>query len=435
MKNIIAIFFCLSYLSCVQAQELPRRSFLGIQMENITADTRRMMEVKEDYGVLVQGTVPGSTAEAAGIKRGDILLSLNGTKINDVVQAVGYVAGQNSGSSFTYELLRDKKKVTGSSSFKEYPREKYPDLDVSYETVKTATGLQRLIITKSKGAGKKPVLVFLGGIGCYSLESPMDSNRNEVRLINALARNGFMIARVEKPGIGDGAGHSKKCEVVSFTEEKDVYVQAVKDLKKRADVQADNIYVLGHSMGGVMAPMVATETSLKGIIAYGTIGTQFMEYLAKTRKTIGEANGWSEAETEAYTKEVCECSKYFFVDKMTAEQAGQKKSGCKEHLDGLEARSRKYNDELYAVDYTALWKPFTGKALMIWGKGDFISSQDDHQILTNTINKYHPGNATMVVVSADHGMSTANSFREAATNPGQYNPEIYKKILDWLKSI
>ena len=435
MKNIIALFVCLTYLSCVQAQELPRRSFLGIQMENITADTRRMMEVKEDYGVLVEGTITGSTAEAAGIKRGDILLSLNGTKINDVVQAVGYVAAQNSGTSFTYELLRDKEKVTGSSSFKEYPREKYPDLDVSYETVKTTTGLQRMIITKSRHSGKQPVVVFLGGIGCYSLESPMDSNRNEVRLINALARNGFMIARVEKPGIGDGAGHSKKCEVVSFTEEKDVYVQAVKDLKKRDDVQADNIYVLGHSMGGVMAPMVAAETSLKGIIAYGTIGSPFLEYLYKTRITSGQAENWSERRSETFAKEACECARYYFVDKMTTKQAEQKKSYCRYYVEVFDDRSRKYNDELFAIDYSALWKAFEGKALMIWGTGDYISAKEDHEIITNTVNSVHPGNATMVIVSADHGMGMANSFQEAVTNPGKYNPEIDGKILTWLKSI
>lgn len=72
---------------------------------------------------------------------------------------------------------------------------------------------------------------------------------------------------------------------------------------------------------------------------------------------------------------------------------------------------------------------------MVWGKGDFISAQEDHSIITNTINKYHPGNATMIVVSADHGMNTANDFREALNNTGRYNPEIDRKILGWLKSI
>ena len=325
--------------------------------------------------------------------------------------------------------------MSGRSTFKEYPRESYPDLSVEYTEVQSATGLHRMIITKPPKNVKLRVLVFIGGIGCYSMDTPMDTSRNETQLLNKLARDGYMAVRVEKPGMGDGAGHSKKCSEISFQEEKEVYVQAITNLKSRADVIPDEVYILGHSMGGVMAPLVASETSIKGIIAYGTIGSNFMEYLIKTRRTIAEAYGWPADETDAYIKDVCECAAYYFIEKMTTEEAAKKKSNCRDNLSVFDYRSRKYNDELYAFNLPALWKSFNGAALLMWGQGDFISAKDDHQILADAINSYHKGNATFAVINADHGMNYAASFKEARTNPGKYNPEVGNKILAWLQSM
>jgi pimeloyl-ACP methyl ester carboxylesterase len=434
MKKLLTVLMLLASMQHLPAQTLARRSFLGIQMENVTDDVKRLMAIKESHGVLISGIIPGSTAESAGFKKGDVLLSLNSKPVKDVQEAIAIVAAQKSSSEFTYELIREKKKIEGRSIFKAYPEERYPDIDVEYATVKTATGLQRMIISKQRGATKKPAVVFIGGIGCYSLDSPLDTARAEIQLLNRIVRSGFLAARVEKPGIGDGAGSSKKCSEISFAEEKDVYVQAVNDLKQRNDVDPSSIYIIGHSMGGVMAPMVAAESDIRGIVAYGTIGSNFIEYLLKTRRTIGEAYGWSLDETDAYIKLACECASYYFIERLTTEEAARKKSDCADHLGVFDLRSRKYNDELYAINFPALWKPYKGRALLIWGKSDFVAAREDHEILTNTINSVHPGNATLAFIDrADHGMSYANDFAFALNNPGQYNPAVGDRIVAWLK--
>ena len=120
---------------------------------------------------------------------------------------------------------------------------------------------------------------------------------------------------------------------------------------------------------------------------------------------------------------------------MTPEEAANKKAICVEYLSVFDLRSRKYNDELYALNLPALWKPFTGKALLVWGKSDFISALEDHEILAETINKTHSGNATLALVNnADHGMNYAADFSTALNNPGKYNPEVGETILTWLKA-
>jgi hypothetical protein len=402
-------------------------------MEPITEDVRRVMELPETKGVLINRVVPGSTAAAAGFRQGDVLLKLNDTEINATNQAVAYVGGRRGGEAFTYELIRDKKKISGKATFAPYPTEQYADLEMIYTAAKTESGLQRMILTKPKKSGKLPVVVFLTGYGCYSLDTPLDTLRSETQLLNTLSRAGYMSVRAEKPGVGDGVGQGRGCDEIGFIEEVNGYVKMIELLKKRPDVDASAIYIFGHSMGGAMAPLIAQQTSVKGIIAYGTVGSNFMEYFYKTRRTIAQAYQMPPDSTDAYIKNISECVAYYFMDDLTSDGVAAKRPACAGALGVFDDRSRQYTRELYAFNPPLEWKKFTGRSLLFWGEGDFISSKEDHQILVDAINYYHPGHAELATVKATHGMETANNFQQAVTNPGDYNPEVGKIVLNWLK--
>lgn len=430
--SITTLFLAITWLSF--SQELKRRPFLGIQMGKITDDVKRIMELPADKGVLINGVIPNSTAEKIGLQKSDILLKINNTEVNDPAEGVKLVSNYRGGDEFTYELLRNKKLIKGKSVFKEMPKEQYSNIDMEYTATKSVAGLQRLIVSKPKTVRRSPAIIFIGGIGCYSLDNALDTSRGETQLLNALTRAGFVCVRAEKPGVGDNT-KCKPCEQVSFKEELNGYVNAVKSVKQYSYVDSSQIYIIGHSMGGVFAPMVAAQTNIKGIIAYGTIGSNFIEYLNKTRRTIAEAYGWSPVETDDYIKESCECASYYFIDKLTTEQATAKKEVCKEYLPVFDYRSRAYNDELYSFNFPGLWKNYNGKALLLWGKSDYIASKEDHEILTQTVNYFNPGKATFKALdNCTHGMDYAPSFQEARTNPGTFNRIVITEILNWINS-
>lgn len=435
MRYCLLLWVCFSATFSASAQQLQRRVFLGTRLENITDDARKIMELNLDGGVLVSEVFAQSTAEAAGLKKGDVLYKMNGQVIKTPAELISLVARQTAGGKFSYELYRDKKPVTGSGIFKAMPEESYEGIEMIYTEAKTELGNERMIISKpANKTGKLPAVVFIGGIGCYSLDLPFDPNRSEVKLLNALTRAGFMCVRAEKPGMGDNVKTSKSCAEVSFMEEANTYVDMVNAIRQRTDVDPSSIYVFGHSMGGVFAPLVAEKTDVKGIIAYGALGSNFLEYLMKTRKTIAEAYKMNPEESDKLVKDYCECATWYFADKMTTEQAEKKKPGCKELLSIFDLRSREYNDQLYALSLPALWKEYRGKALFLWGSADYISSEDDHKMLAHAVNYYHPGNAQFFVVkNSDHGMMTASSFAESKNNPGVYNSEVDKIILNWLQ--
>src|SRR6476620_8995951 len=57
------------------------RGMLGINIQNITDDTAKALELKDTSGILVSNVRAGSAADKAGIKRGDIIVAVNGEKI------------------------------------------------------------------------------------------------------------------------------------------------------------------------------------------------------------------------------------------------------------------------------------------------------------------------------------------------------------------
>jgi pimeloyl-ACP methyl ester carboxylesterase len=427
------LFTCITSQQ-VGAQKLARRVYLGIRMENLTADALNIMGLTDVNGVLVSEVLPNSTAAAAGFKKGDVLVAVNNVPTTSTSATIAYLGTRKAGDAFTYELVRNKKKLKGKAIFTSWPEEHYPGIDMVYTETVAPTGLQRIIISKPKNETHLPVIVFIGGMGCYSLDFPQDSTQSEVQLLNRLTRAGYLCARAEKPGMGDNVRTCKPCNQISLQEETASYVSTIKELKQREDVDSNSVYIFGHSMGGVFAPLVAQQTPVKGVIAYGAIGSNFLEYLVKSRKTIAEAYEMNPEESDDLVKNFCECAVYYFADSLSGEEASKKNPACGELLSVFDLRSRAYNEELYALNIPSLWKNYTGKALVLWGESDYVSSRDDHEMIALAINYYHPGNATFLTVkNIEHGMHTAATFQEAKNNPGAYNTELGTIIVNWLQ--
>ena len=84
-----------------------RRGMLGVNIQNITDDTAKALDLKDTTGVLVSNVRPGSSADKAGVKRGDIITAINGEKIEDSNVLRNKVAGTMPGSEIKLTVLRD----------------------------------------------------------------------------------------------------------------------------------------------------------------------------------------------------------------------------------------------------------------------------------------------------------------------------------------
>ena len=84
-----------------------RRAQLGVVIQPVTADMAASLGLKQAKGVIVSSVAPGSAAEHAGIKQGDILTSYNGQPVSDINTLRNRVAETTPGTNAPVVVMRD----------------------------------------------------------------------------------------------------------------------------------------------------------------------------------------------------------------------------------------------------------------------------------------------------------------------------------------
>ncbi|PYT00947.1 MAG: protease Do [Acidobacteria bacterium] len=84
-----------------------RRGLLGIGIQNLNEDTAQALALKDTSGVLVSDVRKGSAADKAGFKRTDVIVAINGEKIEDSNVLRNKVAGTLPGTEIHVTVLRD----------------------------------------------------------------------------------------------------------------------------------------------------------------------------------------------------------------------------------------------------------------------------------------------------------------------------------------
>ncbi|HEY8559982.1 MAG TPA: Do family serine endopeptidase [Pyrinomonadaceae bacterium] len=84
-----------------------RRGQLGVNIQNITEDVAKSLELKDTKGVLISNVRAGSAADKAGVKRGDIVTAINGEKVEDGNVLRNKVANTLPGTEIRLTVVRD----------------------------------------------------------------------------------------------------------------------------------------------------------------------------------------------------------------------------------------------------------------------------------------------------------------------------------------
>ena len=115
---------------------------------------------------------------------------------------------------------------------------------------------------KGNGKGRVPTVIICHGLG---------ANRSDfTELAAGLSRNGYNTLLFDFRGHGES---ERKASSFGYLEQRDL-LGAIRYVKERKDVDAEEIAVYGFSMGGAVAVLTAAETSdIKGVIADSSFTT------------------------------------------------------------------------------------------------------------------------------------------------------------------
>jgi len=91
-----------------------KRGVLGVNIYDVTPDVAKEFGLADASGALVAGVAQGSAAEHAGVKTGDIIVSINGTPMRNATELRNSIGMLRVGDQVEIGLLRDGKplKVT-----------------------------------------------------------------------------------------------------------------------------------------------------------------------------------------------------------------------------------------------------------------------------------------------------------------------------------
>ncbi len=81
--------------------------WLGVMVQPITPEIAEGMKLSDLKGALVADVSPGGPADNAGIKRGDIIVALNGKEVNNVSELTNSVGVVQPGTKETLKVVRD----------------------------------------------------------------------------------------------------------------------------------------------------------------------------------------------------------------------------------------------------------------------------------------------------------------------------------------
>ena len=84
------------------------RTWLGLKTQGVTAEIARSLGLDRPDGVLVTDVWPGGPADRAGLKSGDLVLTLDGQPVNDEASLNYHVLTRNSGDEVTLAYRRAK---------------------------------------------------------------------------------------------------------------------------------------------------------------------------------------------------------------------------------------------------------------------------------------------------------------------------------------
>ncbi len=452
MKNSIIILFVI--ISTITfAQQLERKSWFGARLEPITKEDSEKLKLKTLEGLKIIQVVDKGTCKLLNLQVDDVILKINNQKYASAKDVAVFITSLKENSPIEVLIFRNGKQQTIKAKTVGKPRETNSNCEIIYDQTSFRNGKLAVIINKPKKEGKHPTMLFIPGYTCSSLDNLPD-NYAYARIIKAYSDAGFVVVRVEKSGMGDSQ-NTPDCSSTNLYDEIENFQVGLDKLKTLPYVDLKNIFIFGHSMGGIIAPALTSKNEIRGVIVNGTVVKSWFEYTLEMNRLqlmLAKPNVFEYEKTCRLQTDIA--YEYYIQKKPIQEIASteERKAALKKdwEWDGdnrIFSRNQEYWRQIQEIPLLEYWKNTNARVLVQFGGADIQAfSRADHEQIVYTVNQFHPGNAELMVFpEADHLFAKSGTLQNAYNMyaTGKYNElfdmydtSIGEKTIEWsLKQI
>lgn len=193
------------------------------------------------------------------------------------------------GQSFPLELTREeieKKKIRRPQEpVKPYP---YKEEEVVFHNAKANIELAGTL-TLPPGKGSYPAVILISGSGPQDRDESLMEHKPFLVLADHLTRSGIAVLRYDDRGVAKSKGQFTSATIYDFAADAEA---ALAYLKTRPEINSKKIGLVGHSEGGMVAPMVAAASKDVGfIVLLAGTGVRGDRLLLSQQQKIGKASG------------------------------------------------------------------------------------------------------------------------------------------------
>jgi pimeloyl-ACP methyl ester carboxylesterase len=172
-------------------------------------------------------------------------------------------------------------------------RQPYLEIDVAVRNPVDGVALAGTL-TLPASTGSYPAVLLVAGSGPHNRDEEILGHRPFLVLADYLTRLGVAVLRMDKRGCGESGGTYVPYDIEKFVQDAQA---AIAFLKEHEQVDSARIGVIGHSQGGLIAPMLAVEsTDVAFIVLLAAPGQWGPEFFRSQAIAMARASGFGEPE-------------------------------------------------------------------------------------------------------------------------------------------
>lgn len=174
------------------------------------------------------------------------------------------------------------------------PKPPFPYLleEVAFPSLADGVTLAGTLTMPPAGGRKHPAVILISGSGPQDRDEQLMGHRPFWILADHLARRGFAVLRYDDRGFGKSTGRFSTATTSDFARDAE---GALNYLRKREEIDPAKIGLLGHSEGGIIAPMIAVRRQdVAFLVLLAAPGVPGKDVVLEQAKRILKAGGASD---------------------------------------------------------------------------------------------------------------------------------------------